>query len=301
MADNSLEKLSDRFPEEILKKKKRGNKELLYAPWAYYAEKLNEVFGAGWSFTIVKHDFLTLPNGKYQAFVLVELRIGDTVRMAFGGSEPRSKEHLHEITDEYKSAQSDALKKAASLFGLGLYLSKKEEDVNHGAESRSQGRSQSQRTQRPSKSESSERRSGGSSGGTLTGRQLNAVNAIGRALGWTSEDLVEHCIESYGVGPAELCKSDASDFIHELQRMTKSGGEPKKSSRKTNGKPATDRQQKAILAIGADLGLSAHETLIRVRGYLEIPPERLQSLSELSSVDASSVIDKMKEGLESGS
>jgi recombination protein RecT len=56
-------------------------------------------------------------------------------------------------------------------------------------------------------------------GGALTERQLNAINAMSRSLGWTRDVLRQHCIDSFEVGPEELTHADASAFIVELQKL----------------------------------------------------------------------------------
>lgn len=53
----------------------------------------------------------------------------------------------------------------------------------------------------------------------LTERQLNAIMAIGRTLGWTSEALRQRALDNYGVPPNELSRQDASAFIGELQQI----------------------------------------------------------------------------------
>ena len=59
----------------------------------------------------------------------------------------------------------------------------------------------------------------------LTERQLNAIMAIGRALGWPAEALRRKSLDDYGVPPHELSQVDASDFIGELQRIVQQRNE----------------------------------------------------------------------------
>lgn len=58
-----------------------------------------------------------------------------------------------------------------------------------------------------------------STGPGITERQLNAIMAIGRSLGWSSESLRQHSIDSFEVPPNQLTKADASEFIGDLQQI----------------------------------------------------------------------------------
>ena len=54
----------------------------------------------------------------------------------------------------------------------------------------------------------------------LTDRQLTAILAISRALGWSKTALSRHTTETFGANPDELTKSDASSLITELRQMS---------------------------------------------------------------------------------
>jgi hypothetical protein len=99
-----------------------------YVEHGYVTERLNLVFGFNWDFEIVDKQIL-------DDEVIVEARLtvrtpnGQTiVKTQFGGAEikrhasgPRNGRPLS-IADDYKAAASDALKKCASLLGVGLDL-----------------------------------------------------------------------------------------------------------------------------------------------------------------------------------
>ena len=74
---------------------------------------------AEWSFEIVEHHIRDT-----EVVVLGKLTAGSITKMAFGGSSitvTREGEVIS-IADDLKSAATDALKKAASLLGVGLHL-----------------------------------------------------------------------------------------------------------------------------------------------------------------------------------
>jgi hypothetical protein len=106
----------------------RGGLHFSYVEHGYVTERLNLVFGFNWDFEVVDKQML-------EDEVIVEAKLtvrtpgGQTiVKTQFGGAElkrhasgPRSGRPLS-VADDYKAAASDALKKCASLLGIGLDL-----------------------------------------------------------------------------------------------------------------------------------------------------------------------------------
>ena len=124
--DNELSAaLSAPFPKEVERQLDKGGITLTYIPVSEVIVRLNEVFGVtGWSYTQIKceRDFLD-PD-----FLVahVRLTVGTTTRDGVGGQKiKRTKAgDILDLGDEYKGAVSDALKKAAQSFGVGLYLAR---------------------------------------------------------------------------------------------------------------------------------------------------------------------------------
>ena len=117
--------LSAPFPKEVERQLDKGGITLTYIPVSEVIVRLNEVFGVtGWSYTQIKceRDFLD-PD-----FLVahVRLTVGTTTRDGVGGQKiKRTKAgDILDLGDEYKGAVSDALKKAAQSFGVGLYLAR---------------------------------------------------------------------------------------------------------------------------------------------------------------------------------
>jgi hypothetical protein len=121
--------LMQRTPKKEIKYRQgRGGLQFAYVEHGYVTERLNLVFGFNWDFEIVDKQIL-------EDEVIVEARLtvrtpnGQTiVKTQFGGAE--IKRHASgaksgrplSIADDYKAAASDALKKCASLLGIGLDL-----------------------------------------------------------------------------------------------------------------------------------------------------------------------------------
>ncbi len=116
------QRLCEEFPTTY--KLRKGNAELDYLTAEQVVTRLNTVLGVhGWDFTIQAH-------GQDETHCWVQGRL-----CAFGGIRIREQFGECAITrgmsvgDARKGAASDALKKCASLIGVGLYLSHKEEEV----------------------------------------------------------------------------------------------------------------------------------------------------------------------------
>lgn len=113
---------------EIKYRQGRGGLQFAYVEHGYVTERLNMVFGFNWDFEVVDKQIL-------EDEVIVEAKLtvrtpgGQTiVKTQFGGAD--LKRHASgnkngrplSIADDFKAAASDALKKCASLLGVGLDL-----------------------------------------------------------------------------------------------------------------------------------------------------------------------------------
>ncbi|MDP7236821.1 MAG: Rad52/Rad22 family DNA repair protein [Candidatus Latescibacteria bacterium] len=82
--------------------------------------RLNEVFNGEWSFQIVDHKFLD-----NDVVVLGEIMAGGVSKQQFGTCELQQDTEdgvVLSVGDALKAATSDALKKTATLYGIGLQL-----------------------------------------------------------------------------------------------------------------------------------------------------------------------------------
>jgi hypothetical protein len=121
--------LLQRTPKnEIKLRQGRGGLQFSYVEHGYVTERLNMVFGFNWDFEIVDKQILE-DEVIVEAKLTVRTPKGQTiVKTQFGGADikrhtsgPKSGRPLS-IADDYKAAGSDALKKCASLLGIGLDL-----------------------------------------------------------------------------------------------------------------------------------------------------------------------------------
>jgi hypothetical protein len=171
-------------PEQVKTRPGQGGKSLSYIETHAVIARLNEAADFDWSFEVVKHE--VLPD---EVIVLGKLTVDGITKMAFGGSSVTRDNSGKEVSlaDDLKAATSDAIKKAASLFGIGL-------ELYGGAPA-----NQAARFER------------------LTSRQLATINSACRRKGWAQSNLASLIGERFGKGaPEALTRSEASSVISEL-------------------------------------------------------------------------------------
>jgi len=128
-------RLSEPFPQEMEKMINKGGVNLTYIPVSEVITRLNKVFGVDkWSYTIQKCERDALDPDFVIAHVRIEYFVSEfstIVRDGIGGQKiKRTKAgQILDLGDEFKGAISDALKKAAQAFGVGLYLARSEEAI----------------------------------------------------------------------------------------------------------------------------------------------------------------------------
>jgi hypothetical protein len=109
----------------------RGGVELTYVTGEQVARRLNEVLGVGgWSFRILRHDISAEADEVWALGEIVAEIDGKSVtRQQFGSQKVRRSRSTGAPLDlgfDLKGAATDALKKCASLLGVGLYLSRRQ-------------------------------------------------------------------------------------------------------------------------------------------------------------------------------
>jgi len=115
-----IDKLSEGFPASEIKSRK-GNfgNTLQYLESSTVIHRLNEIVPE-WNFKVLEHF-----QEKDEVVVLGEMTIDGALHQQFGSSKiTKHKDTGAEISlgDDRKAAVSDAIKKAASMFGVGLSL-----------------------------------------------------------------------------------------------------------------------------------------------------------------------------------
>lgn len=129
------------FSPEAERTLTKSGTRLTYIPQAEVVTRLNQVFGVeGWSSQILS----MFRDPADQDWIVAHVRITASIPNALGGFSTvtrdgvggqaikRTKKEgtIVDLGDEFKGAVSDALKKAASQLGVGLYLARDEDAID---------------------------------------------------------------------------------------------------------------------------------------------------------------------------
>jgi len=130
-----LNDLSEPFPPEMERELRKGGTTLTYIPVSEVIARLNRCFGVtNWSSEIIRCERDTLDPDFIVAHVRLTIGEGGfgVSKDGFGGQKiKRTKQgEIVDLGDEFKGAVSDALKKAAQQFGVGLYLARSDEALS---------------------------------------------------------------------------------------------------------------------------------------------------------------------------
>ena len=177
----------------------RNGQSIQYIEAHSIVQRLNDALAGDWSFRVLEHD---VREG--EVVVLGELRAGDVVKQAFGGSEvTRTREgKVVSIADDLKSAATDALKKAATLLGVGMHVYVAEEPP--------------QRVHTGPKLVKRHDEPDVPPGDRLTRRQAEFIGKLAKSNGMGKSELDELAKQQYGKSAAFLTVKEASEVIGTL-------------------------------------------------------------------------------------
>ena len=192
--------LLDKPFEQRQIKQRDGNcgKKLDYIEGHCVIARLNAAFESEWSFSILEHRILEQTD---EVLVVGQLRAGNVVKTQFGSSRiTRARESGEPIglSDDYKAAATDAIKKCASLLGVGLHLYT--DNIHSRSETPENGRSGS-----------------GNGNGRISARQHKFCLDLATSKGITKNELNQKCLNAFGSVLDYISRSDASSLISELQ------------------------------------------------------------------------------------
>jgi hypothetical protein len=202
-------------PSQIKQRQGKFGHILDYVEGHVVTSRLNEAFDGNWSFEVVKYRILKDTD---EVLVLGKLTAEGVTKMAFGSKEiERSKDTkaIISLGDDLKAASTDALKKAASLLGVGLYLY---------SDQRPNGKTEERRPETPDKgfptgNEKNQPGPTGDNGGRLTNKQLAMIFAVGKSKGLQTKDIKDKALATFNKNLNFLTKAEASTFINALQAM----------------------------------------------------------------------------------
>jgi hypothetical protein len=113
--------LEKEFDPKFIKQRKGNFGNVLdYLETHTVIQRLNDAFDSNWSFEIVEYQQMGA-----EVVVLGKLTAEGIVKMQFGNSKVTNNSKTGEVVsigDDLKAATSDCIKKASTLFGIGLHL-----------------------------------------------------------------------------------------------------------------------------------------------------------------------------------
>ena len=182
-------------PDEVRHRPGKNGEDVAYLEGHVVIDRLNEAFDHAWTWSIDHHQILD-----DEVVVLGTLTAQNITKSAFGCSAiTRSRDggKAVSIGSDLKAAATDALKKSATLLGVGLTL--------HAAASP------------PARAPESPR-SPTTTNGSLSAAQLRAIHALRKRLGWSEGQLADFASRHAGATDVEkLDKRRASTLIERLQ------------------------------------------------------------------------------------
>jgi hypothetical protein len=214
--------------DQIKQRKGLWGKTLDYIEGHTVIQRLNDAFESDWGFTVVEHHILD-----DEVVVLGRIHALDVTKEQFGSSHitrDASNGKTLCLGDDLKAAATDALKKCATLIGVGLSL--------YSETSAPQKRKPSSKASEPDKhppvkvttpvrgqhTDSSSKlsngnngngngRSNGYSSNIITPKQKKYCLTLGRRHNLNASQVDRLCVDNFTVPFEELTKTQASDLI----------------------------------------------------------------------------------------
>ena len=196
-------------PEQIKTREGSFGKTLEYVEAHTVIQRLNDAFDGEWSFEIVEQKVLEQTD---EVLVLGQLKAGNVVKSQFGSTKitrSRQSGEMVSIADDFKAAATDALKKCATMFGVGLHL-------YGGGNGRQQGNGNGYYPERNFGNGNGG--NGGNGNSLLSSKQYQYLQKLNADLGKTAQDLDQQSLAKFGTVTEYLNRRDASQLIAELLR-----------------------------------------------------------------------------------
>jgi hypothetical protein len=213
-----LEKPFD--PEQIKQREGSFGKMLDYIEGHSVIQRLNDAFDAKWSFEIARFDML---EDKDEIIVLGKLTANGIVKSQFGSSritKARETGEVISLADDLKAAATDAIKKCATLMGVGLHLYNNDGNPTGRQQSSSSNHSDGRNNSRHGGNSGNDgnRSKGNNSHGNnrISSKQHKYILNLIKGLVMTRSELNQQCVKAYGSVLDHISRSDASSLIEEL-------------------------------------------------------------------------------------
>lgn len=186
---------------------------------SHYIRRLNLAFEGCWSFEIVEYQIM-----ENEVLVMGRIKADGIEKTAFGGASIKKKNGgFVSVADDLKAASSDALKKAASLLGLGLDLySRREPDVADGWSDESSSRRKTSMDEPKPRQPSVNQR---------FPEHIERVMNAAEKLRWSKGHLAKWSRDQFGVSFSELTPEQTETALSRMREIARSsratGREPR--------------------------------------------------------------------------
>ena len=188
--------------EEIKQRDGNFGQTLNYVSGHTVIERLNQAFESLWSFEIVSHEI-----HQDEVIVIGKLTAESIAKSQFGSSRiTRTREtgEVVSLASDLKSAATDALKKCATLLGVGLHLYADKTSAAVNANQKGNG------------GEDSQSGNNGNGNGRLSAKQHSFLVKLANEKGLTRKELNDQCVETYGSVIDYLTRQNASSMIENM-------------------------------------------------------------------------------------
>jgi len=203
-------------PDQIRQREGLYGDRLDYIEGSVVIQRLNDAFDAHWNFEVIDHRVYD-----HEIVVLGRLTAEGIAKCQFGKTKITRIEGTNEevsVGDDLKAAATDALKKCATLFGVGLHLYLDNAPNGDGASSRQGNGRREETAPRANGEGQNSGQSAGHDGGSsrLSAKQLSAIFGIARSKGWSNKAVRDFTQEMFGKMPDFLTRKEASAVIDHL-------------------------------------------------------------------------------------
>ena len=188
--------------EEIKQRDGSFGQTLNYVSGYTVIERLNQAFESLWSFEIVSHEIQ-----QDEVIVIGKLSAEGIAKSQFGSSRiTRTRETGEAISlaSDLKSAATDALKKCATLLGIGLHLYADKPTSTVSTNQKDNG------------GDNSQSGNNGNGNGRLSAKQHSFLMKLANEKGLTRKELNDQCVETYGSVIDYLTRQNASSMIENM-------------------------------------------------------------------------------------
>lgn len=183
---------------------------LTYISYPAYVRRMNEVFDYQWSSDLVQLDFK-----EDEVIAVVKVTAEGISKTQAGGKRITKGKNgnIVSLGDDVKACITTAFKKAAQMFGIGIYLAEgDDEDVTRG-------------NGRPTPTTSR-------TNSTISENQLKLIKEIRTEMEMEPDEVQNLAMEMFKLAVTELNKTQASTFIQSL-KMAKQNGKDGQSQSET--------------------------------------------------------------------